>query len=51
MSSALRDFSVLDRFHLERKPVGIKYLPTRPENIIGETAWPKRNAKRRRKNP
>jgi uncharacterized protein (DUF169 family) len=33
MSSTLRDFSVLDRFHLERKPVGIKYLPTRPENI------------------
>ena len=28
-----RDYSVLDRFDFERKPVGIKFLPTRPEGI------------------
>lgn len=33
MASSLRDFSVLDKFKLERKPVGIKFLPTRPENV------------------
>jgi len=28
-----RDFSVLDKFKFERKPIGIKYLPVRPEGI------------------
>jgi uncharacterized protein (DUF169 family) len=33
MANNQRDFSVLEKFNLERKPVGIKFLPTRPENI------------------
>jgi uncharacterized protein (DUF169 family) len=31
--SSTRDYSVLDKFNFERKPVGIKFLPTRPEGI------------------
>lgn len=33
MGPALRDYSVLKRFDFERKPVGIKFLPTRPEGV------------------
>lgn len=33
MSSGTRDYSVLDKFHLERKPVGVKFTITRPKDI------------------
>ena len=33
MTASIRDFSVLNKFNLERKPVGIKFLPSRPDNI------------------
>lgn len=33
MSSKMRDFSVLDKFKLERKPVGVKFMIERPEGI------------------
>lgn len=33
MSSKMRDFSVLDKFQLERKPVGVKFMIERPEGI------------------
>jgi len=33
MAAVTRDFSILDQFNLERKPVGIKFLPARPDNI------------------
>lgn len=33
MATSMRDFSVLNKFNLERKPVGIKFLPSRPDNI------------------
>jgi uncharacterized protein (DUF169 family) len=33
MSRPTRDYSVLDKFNLERKPVGVKFLITRPEGI------------------
>ncbi len=33
MTATVRDYSVLDRFHFERKPIGVKYLPTRPKDI------------------
>lgn len=33
MSSTPRDYSALDKFHLERKPVGVKFLITIPEGI------------------
>jgi uncharacterized protein (DUF169 family) len=33
MPAKQRDYSVLDRFHFEHKPVGVKYLPTRPKGI------------------
>ncbi len=33
MTATQRDYTVLDRFHFERKPVGVKYLPTRPKDI------------------
>lgn len=33
MPSKPRDYSVLNRFNFERKPIGVKYLPTRPEGI------------------
>jgi uncharacterized protein (DUF169 family) len=33
MSDTLRDYSVLDKFGLERKPVGVKFLITRPPDI------------------
>ena len=33
MSSKQRDYSVFDKFNFERKPVGVKFLPTRPEGI------------------
>ena len=33
MSPATRDYSVLNKFNLERKPVGVKYLIERPPDI------------------
>jgi len=33
MSPKLRDFSVLDKFNLERKPVGVKFMIEKPEGI------------------
>jgi uncharacterized protein (DUF169 family) len=33
MAEKLRDFSVLDKFKFERKPVGVKFLITRPRGI------------------
>ena len=33
MVSKSRDYSVLDKFKFERKPVGVKFLITRPEGI------------------
>ena len=33
MNSESRDYSVFDRLNLERKPVGVKFLPTKPEGI------------------
>ncbi len=33
MAEKLRDFSVLDKFDLERKPVGVKFLIARPKGI------------------
>jgi uncharacterized protein (DUF169 family) len=33
MPATKRDYSALDRFHFERKPIGVKYLPTRPKDI------------------
>ena len=31
--STLRNYSAFDRLNLERKPVGVKFLPTKPEGI------------------
>jgi uncharacterized protein (DUF169 family) len=33
MSSIARNYSVFDKFNFERKPVGIKYLPLKPDGI------------------
>lgn len=33
MSSNTQDYSVLDKFHFERKPIGVKFTITRPEGI------------------
>jgi uncharacterized protein (DUF169 family) len=33
MAEKLRDYSVLEKFHFERKPVGVKFMITRPEGI------------------
>ena len=33
MSSNLRDYSVFDKFDFERKPVGVKFVITKPEGI------------------
>ncbi|OGN99438.1 MAG: hypothetical protein A2Y58_05070 [Chloroflexi bacterium RBG_13_51_52] len=33
MATKSRDYSVLDKFNFERKPVGVKYMITRPEGI------------------
>jgi len=33
MSSIPRDYSVFDKFNFERKPVGVKFLPDRPDGI------------------
>jgi len=33
MKPTSRDYSVFNRFHFERKPVGVKFLPTKPEGI------------------
>lgn len=33
MISNPRDYSAFDKLNLERKPVGVKFLPTRPESI------------------
>jgi uncharacterized protein (DUF169 family) len=33
MSLSPRDYSILDKFQLERKPVGVKFLITRPEGM------------------
>jgi uncharacterized protein (DUF169 family) len=33
MSSIPRDYSVFNKFDFERKPVGVKFLPTKPEGI------------------
>ena len=33
MESTPRDYSAFDRLKLERKPVGVKFLPARPERI------------------
>lgn len=33
MSSVARDYSVFDKFNFERKPVGVKFLPLKPEGI------------------
>ena len=29
----MRDYSALDRFNFERKPVGVKYVVEKPEGI------------------
>jgi uncharacterized protein (DUF169 family) len=33
LSIAHRDYSVFDKFRFERKPVAVKFLPTRPEGV------------------
>jgi uncharacterized protein (DUF169 family) len=33
MGSNARDYSAFDKLNLERKPIGVKFLPTRPEGI------------------
>jgi len=33
MAEKVRDYSVLDKFGLERKPVGVKFLVARPEGV------------------
>ena len=33
MASKIRDYSVLDKFNFERKPVGVKYSMLKPEGI------------------
>ena len=33
MAKKQRDYSVFDRFNFERKPVGVKFLITKPEGI------------------
>jgi len=33
MGSRKQDYSVFDKFNFERKPVGVKFLPTQPEGI------------------
>jgi uncharacterized protein (DUF169 family) len=33
MAAKKRDFSVLDKFHFERKPVGVKFMVSRPRGI------------------
>lgn len=33
MSQSTRDYAVLDKFNLERKPVGVEFLITRLEGI------------------
>ena len=33
MKPKTRDYSIFDKFNFERKPVGIKYLPYKPEEI------------------
>ena len=33
MVSKPRDFSVLDRFNFERKPVGVKFMIEKPKDI------------------
>jgi uncharacterized protein (DUF169 family) len=33
MESTIRDYSAFDRLKLERKPVGVKFLPSKPEGI------------------
>ena len=33
MKSDPKDYSVFDRFNFERKPVGVKFLPIKPEGI------------------
>jgi uncharacterized protein (DUF169 family) len=33
MTLSTKDFAILDKFNLERKPVGVKFLASRPEKI------------------
>jgi len=33
MNPKLRDYSIFDRFNFERKPVGVKFLITKPEGV------------------
>ena len=33
MHTSTRDYSILNKFGFERKPVGVKFLPERPEGI------------------
>jgi uncharacterized protein (DUF169 family) len=33
VNSSKRDYSAFDRLNLERKPVGVKFLPTKPDGI------------------
>ncbi|TES84703.1 MAG: hypothetical protein E3J92_00675 [Dehalococcoidia bacterium] len=33
MTAKARDYSILDKLNLERKPVGVKFLPVQPEGI------------------
>ncbi|MCK4369360.1 MAG: DUF169 domain-containing protein [Dehalococcoidales bacterium] len=33
MTPKLRDYSIFDKFNFERKPVGVKFLPIKPEGI------------------
>ena len=33
MSSSPLDYSILDKFDFERKPVGVKFLTTKPEGL------------------
>jgi uncharacterized protein (DUF169 family) len=39
MSLSAKDFTVLDQFNLERKPVGVKFMASRPTNVshLGKT--------------
>jgi uncharacterized protein (DUF169 family) len=34
MDPSTRDYSILNKFGFERKPVGVKFLPERPEEIV-----------------
>jgi len=33
MKNSLRDYSIFDKFKFERKPIGVKFMPVKPEGI------------------